>query len=121
MTGRFRDFKARLVRRTFFQVSLVSLLSTARNSASLVWGLFVLVLFWGCVLVAFVVLWAVSLTNMQSFHPYLDDLCTPHTWRPNSCKKKLDLRPAWQKRETVRESLESLVVFQGCILLWLQQ
>ena len=57
MTGRFREFKARLVRWTFFHVSLVSLLSTARNSASLVWGLFVLVLFGGFVLVVLLCFW----------------------------------------------------------------
>ena len=41
--------------------------------------------------VAFVLVWVFvcSLTNMQSLHPSLDDLCTPHTWRPNSCKKRV--------------------------------
>ena len=51
----------------------------------LVWGVLLLVLL--CLFLGWVS--GSSLTNMQSLHPSFDDLCTPHTWRPNSCKKKV--------------------------------
>ena len=43
-----------------------------------------------CVAVLFP-LFGVALSNAQSFHPSLDDLCIPHTWRPHSCKKSENL------------------------------
>ena len=74
MPGSFREFKARLVGWTFFRSHLFHF-SRQRETLRLVWGVrFGSV--WGVCFVGFVVLLAVSLTNMQSFHPYLLILMT---------------------------------------------
>ena len=62
-------------------------LSTAETLPTLGVGAFGFGCFWG-VCVCCLSFRVASPTNMQSFHPFYDDLGTPPTWRPYSWKKQ---------------------------------